>query len=486
MEMLLLSSSIFTVVTTCTLGYLLINKFFPRSNKEIAITKAFKLEEYETVIALTENQEHTQRHSLNIYIFAAQARAFLERYDEALSWYEMALTRLELLNSDRIYVELEIGDIFEKKNNLDQAEIHYRTAINLEKTHEKANHLLGAVLYKNGKFEPCRKVLREVLKKNPALIDTRKVYAECMAALGQYTKAIRHYGLLERNGEIILSYQYANTLKQLKIWDKAYDVYNLLLFSDKIIIKEQIICDLVETCIAMKKYHEALGIIETYIETITNDQMSFNLKYDRASVFYLRGDKMRALQEYQSLYDEKPFYKDLSRIVDKEAHWLEYPYLFSYFTSNEAIFETLITRATPPGLTIIRRSLDYYIGLIDKKAYLFYRDMKELPDQLIKDAEMIIFQLASEIDTIETWALGGMSGRYSVTGNAHKNVIINGENFLRNIHQATNVMEYTESNMPNVFVGGFQDAPQIIPIIDEILNNPNSIDDDLLERALEK
>lgn len=484
---MLLSTSFFTVIVTLTLGYLIIQKLFPDYNREIEIAKAFKNQEYEKVYDLTENKIHNMKNSLNMFVFAAQTRKYLSKYQEALVWFETVLTRLELIDSDKIFIETEIGDIYVALGDLKQAEIHYRTAVSINKNHIKANYSLGSVLFQSKKYDSCRKILRELLKVNPSLIDARKIYAECLVAMNQYTKAIRHYGILERQGEDILSYNYANTLKKIKRWDKAYSAFSKLLEQDNVKNEAQIICALVKITIIMKQYHKGLGIIENYLSQLSwNTDIQFELKYMRATIFYLRGDKMTALQEYKDLYANKPFYKDLSIIIDKDGHWLAYPFLYNYFTSNESIFETVITRLIPAGLSIIRRSLEYYLGIKDQTVYLFYRDMNEIPEKITRDVEIFLAQLPTEIETLEVWCLRGIKARYSVAGTKYRVILLTEKEFLENIKLAVDTMKYQEVGTTQTFKQGFEDAPQIIPIVENILNSSEPIlDDELLDRALD-
>ena len=508
MDTTLFVVSFFTVTMTMSIGYLIINKFFPNKNAELEISKAFKSEDYSTVIELTEDKEHIVKNSFNVYSYAAQARVKLELFKDAIKWWKMLLVKLELSTQDKIFVELELGDCYLAMKDLDRAEVHYRTAGTLVQGHEKATHKLAEVLYCKNMFDMCRKTLRVVLKKNPSLIDSRKLYAECLASMGLYSKAIRHYGLLERKNENTITYNYATTLKSLKIWEKAYDSYNLLLESvQDISLKEIIICDLVQTSIAMKKYHESLGLIDTYLNQVEEVTTKFELRYMRASIFSLRGDQIIALREFEILHRENSMYKDLDNIMVKNKKWLDYPFLSNYYTSNEKLFESLVMRLAPPGLTIFRRSSNYFMGVLDKKVYVFYREIREIDDHFLKKIDNQIFLNVTNIEELEIWSLEKLRERQALRSYDYRIVSKTDDDFLVQVNLAVATIDFVDDGQPMNFVEGMKNVHEVIPIIVEdaeivfkqdfddiksdplvenILNKKNTfLDDELLSKALD-
>ncbi|MDK2818697.1 MAG: hypothetical protein KFW21_04535 [Spirochaetota bacterium] len=513
MDIILVAISLLTVVLTMSIGYLIIQTFFPNKDHRIEISDAFNETDYDKVVQLTEGKEHTFSHSsLSAYIHAAQARSKLAMFEEAIKWWEIALIRLELSTNDKIFVELEIGDCFLAINDLKQSEMHYRIATALDKKHEKANHKLAYIFYCNNIFDMCRKILIPVLKNNPALIDSRKLYAECLASLGLYAKAIRHYNLLERKQENIITYNYAKTLTNLKVWDKAYDVYTLLLEKTQDQhIKEFIICELVSICISMKKYHESLGMIDSYLNQVNESETKLNLKYMRASIFSLRGDHIIALREYKTLHQENPLYKDLDNIMLNNEKWLDYPFLSNYYTSNESLFESLITRLAIPGLTIFRRTASYVMGVLDNKVCVFYREMREINDHFLKEIDTQIIQNLSHIEEVEIWSLEGKKERHAQMSYEYRIVFKSDDEFLVQVNLAVATIDHIEGGQAMNFVEGMRNLPEIIPkiesdtdlkfepdvepvidqnidpIVENILNKQNNfLDDELLSKALEQ
>ena len=508
MDTTLIVISIFTVTLTMSIGYVIINKFFPSRNAELEISNAFKEGDYSTVVDLTEDKEHFFTNSFNVYSCAAQSRVKLELFTEAISWWKILSVKLELSTQDKIFVELELGDCYLAMNALDRAEVHYRTACTLAQGHEKANHKLADVFYRKNMFDMCRKTLRLILKKNPSLIDSRKLYAECLASMGLYSKAIRHYGLLERKNENTITYNYATTLKNLKIWEKAYESYSLLLASTHDPnLKEVIVCDLVKTSIAMKKYHESLGLIDTYLNQVQEVATKFELRYMRASIFALRGDQIIALREFEILHKENPMYKDLENIMTKNGKWLAYSFLSNYFTSNERLFESLIKRLASPGLTIFRRSSHYFMGLLDKKVYVFYREIREIDDHFLKEIDNQIFLNASKIEEVEIWSLERLKERQALRSYDYRIISRTDEEFLVQVNLAVATIDFVDDGQPMNFVEGMKNVHEVIPIVVEnaeivfkqdsndiksdpivenILNEKNSfLDDELLSKALD-
>jgi len=490
MDLLTISILFFTVVLTTSGGYLIIQWLWPQYNVQIEIIKAYKIENYDRVILLTKDHMNNCN-SIDTFVFAARSRIHKKLYNDALSWYEMALQRLELSDHDKTLIEIEIADAYLQIGQKDKAELHYRTALAIDLENEIATYKLALLCYSNKKFELCRKLIRPVLKKNPNLIDMRRLYAECLTQLHIFTKSIRHFGVLERIGENVTSYYYALTLKMLKMYDKAYKVYSDLLIIDTI-YSEKIIRDLVEVCIFLKRYHEGLGLIEQFLSRITSNDLYLELRYLRANLFYHRGDQILALQEYQNLYNEKPSYKDLTSIIDKSGIWLSYPFLYNYFTSNESIFEQVITRLVPLGITIFRRTPEYYLALRENTAYVFYRYMHSINTRVSNDIAIIVDQNCPHITFLETWSLQGIATRYTMTGAEYRFVLRSLEDFLMSVKEAVESIASIETYTPLGFVKGFKDAIEIIPIsedIQEILDSKNIapiLNDELLNKALQK
>lgn len=493
MDLMLIAISFFTIVVTCTVSFFVIQKLFPHHNQEIEITKAFKAENYHKVIEIIEKSRSINAYySLNVYSFVAQSYSKINLHQESIVWWDQALTKLDLSKEDRIFVELEIGDEYFLLKNLKQSEVHYRTAVSLNSEHEKAIHKLAQNLFFQKKPEKCRKLLRPILKHNPSLIDSRKLYAECLSVLGFHTKAIRHYAFLEDINEYIDSLNYAQTLKNLKMWDKAYSVYQHLLeqnlSQDEL---EIIMCQLVEVSIAMKKYHESLGLIEKFLLQMQSPSMILELKYLRANIFFLRGDQMLALQEFQQLYKINPFYKDLKSFVEQNEHWLTYPFLFNYFTSNENHFESLITRLAPAGSSIVRRSSQFFLCMKDNVVSAFYRELRPITKNIVDLIETLAFQYCPEIEKLEIWTIDGIDYKYTITGQKYRFIVRERDDFLVQTNIAVSQMDHIDGGAPLNFVGGFQDIPEIIPRLQEsvdekvdiILNN--TIDDKLIDKAFD-
>ncbi|MGL5956029.1 MAG: tetratricopeptide repeat protein [Brevinema sp.] len=462
MDLMLVALSFFSIVVTSAIGYLIIQKFFPHRNNELEVIKAFKASDYHKVASITNGKEFDSRNSFDVYNFAAQSQSQLGNHQDAIKWWELALTKLDLSREDKLFTELKIGDEFLILKDYKKAEIYYRTAVTLCPTDEKANYKLAHILYYQNQFEPCRKILRLLLKNNPSLIDSRTLYAECLASLGMYSKAIRHYGLLERINELTISYHYAQTLKKLKIWDKAYEAYHVLLeYVNDEEERESIIVDLVQICVSMKKYHQGLGLIDQYLSQILSPSVAFELRYIRANIFFERGDQMIALQEFTQLYKENMFYKDIKSIVERNEHWLVYPFLFNYFTSNETLFESLIIRLAPVGATIVRRSSLYYMCVKENHVSVFYRDMGVILESTLEKIEIVAYQYCPSVEKIELWVLGGITDQ--AMGHKYRLIIRSGDDFLVQTNIVVSQMEHMEGAGALDFVQGFQAVPEVIP-----------------------
>ncbi len=459
MDLLNISISFFTVAVSASLGYVFIQKFFPSRNREIEITKAFKVQDYEKVIEMSKEQKSAG--SLNIRSFVAQSLSSKGLHEEAVEWLESSLTKLELSTADKVYIENMIGDEYTNLGDIKKAERHYRTAVSLVPQNELSNYKLALNLYKQEQYEKCRNILKELLKKNPSLVDCRHLYAECLASMQLYPKAMRHYAFLEKIGESSKSGNYALTLKNLKIWDKAYDIYKHILATTKNLNeKEQAVKDLVDVCTSMQRYPESLGLIEEYLPLLSSPKTAFELKYTRANILHMRGDQMSALKEYSDLHKIKSNYKDLQNIMTSGGHWLDYPFLFNYFTSSEDLFERLIARLAPAGIAIVRRSPDYYICTKDSAVYVFYRHINGMHQSVLDKIETSAYYFCPDMDKMEIWSLNGVDS--GVSGKKYRLHLKEKNDFLVQLNIIVSQMEHIAGAEPLNFVNTMENLPEVV------------------------
>lgn len=440
MDLMMFSAGLLTVMVSMAGGIFCIYKFWPHYNLELDVSRAFDQADYHTVIQLTEGKTNKSL-PIDVYLHAARARTRLLQHHEALEWFESLLRHLDIKNKIRVAVETEIADIYCALKDYTKAEMHYRTALSLAVEDPFANYKLASLLLSTDKPEQARQILRSLLKKNPLLAEARYLYAETLAVLGLYTKAIRHYGILNRAGEPILSFNYGRTLKALKIFERAAEVYRALLDCGNIEHKNQIIQEYAELCIILKNYDEGAHFIENALQHASDPQTILELRYMQASLFSERGDEFQALIEYQHLYHENPDFKDLSSINDKWGYILAHEYLKYYFTSQVDIFEKLIMRMLPPGTIILRRSRQYYFCLYESKAYLMYRHILPAQARFVSEIDLLILQKCPDINSLEFWSLTGISEPYSTTGAEYRFLLYSKEEFLTHVKQIVNEIE---------------------------------------------
>lgn len=493
MDMMTVSLLCLSVMITIAIGYVVFKFFWTDNNIELKIAKLFDHGDFHSVIELTKDQKNSI-HSLTLLLYAARARARMDQHEEALLWFEKAILKVPLKNiNDKVFIELEIADLYTKLKDYKTADIHYRTAIALKKDHEMANYKLAALHFKKQQFESCRNILRTLLQKNPKLADARKLYAECLSELKLYPKAIRQYGLLIRAGEKIVSFNYAKSLKALKIWERGLEVYQTLINntnpSDGHF--EEMICDLAEICVSLRQYPKGLGIIEKYLPNIISLDMRIRLKYIRANLFYQRGDKIMALYEYQLLYNQRPSYKDLKSIINNYGFYLSYPFLVNYFTSNDSLFEQVISYLAGFDSEILRRTPEYYLVKNHNIVHVFYRNIHHMPGRMHFELDLLIGQINIDLDFLYVWTIAGIEGHHPLTGSNYRFVVRTGDDFILNIKEASTELGLNQSIDPGTFVTGLKDVPELIPItdensIDELLKNQgisNILEDDILNRA---
>ncbi|MGL4562610.1 MAG: tetratricopeptide repeat protein [Brevinema sp.] len=493
MDMMTLSLMFLAMVVTAILGYYVLQFLWPQQNHELEIVSLFDQGEFEKIISITSSLSKYSNY-LSIILYGARSRIKCEQYQDALIWFEHALLKIPSHHiDDRVFVELEIADIYTKLKQFNKADIHYRTAVSLKEDHVLANYKLAYLHFTQKNFESCRTILRTLLKKNPKLADARRLYAECLVELHLYPKAVRQYGLLARADEKIVSYNYAKALKALKIYERAAEVYKMLLeqnlFPEH---REEMICDLAELYVILKLYPKGLGLIEQSLPNIKSTVAKITLHYIRANLFFQRGDKMIALQEYKNLHDQAPNYKDLIAILNLYGEYLQYPFLYHYFTSNESLFEQLTTSIVGRSSVILKRDLNYYIIQRGNNVHLFYRDFYKIPSKLQHEFDLVIRSL-EDIDFLHVWSLNGMEGHYSLTGSSYRCVLRTGQDFLINIKDIVAKLEILEVPKKISFVQGVPDAPELVPIEDEhrlkqLLKDKNlesMINDDILNRAFD-
>ncbi|MGL4394756.1 MAG: tetratricopeptide repeat protein [Brevinema sp.] len=493
MDMLTLSLLFLVVLVTVAIGYGCFLFLFPQRNKELHIARLFDQGEYAQIVSMTPSLQ-LYSSSLSIMLYGARSRVYCDLLEEAVEWFEKALLRVSTQNiDDRVFIEVEIGDIYTKLKKLDQANIHYRTAMSLKGDHEIANYKFASLQFSRKNFESCRNILRELLKKNPKLADARRLYAECLVELHLYAKAIRQYGLLARAGEKIVSYNYARCLKVLKIFERAAEIYQNLLTNNLYPeSRENMICDLAEIYVSLRLFPVGLGFIEQHLPNMTTNATRMRLSYTRANLLFQRGDKVIAIYEYKNLYNQNPNYRDLATIVSLYGDLLTYPFLNHYFTSNEAAFEMLVTSVVGDSAHVIKRNMDFYVVHFGNNAHVFYRDIYRVPEKMLGEFDAAIRGL-EDVDFLHLWCVNGMEGHYSLTGSTYKFVLRTGQDFLLNINDASKKLGFGDGPVQLGFVSGMPDAPELIPLsqdenVDQLLkeNNLESfIPDDILNRALD-
>lgn len=483
------SISSFTVVMTLVLGYLSLQYFWPRYNKNLGIIDASKSGDYDRVISLT--SKNSDEKSLDIYLHAAHARIKKSLYEDAFSWFEKALLLPNLKVKDQIYLERKIGDLYFQQKNYKLAELRYRTALSLNPKDELISYKLSESLFYAGHYNLCRKNLRSLLKENPSLLDAHKLYAETLAELKKYSNAIRHYGIVKRAGDEVLSLNYGRTLQNLKIWDQAYEVFINLHKLGKNLDRE-LIFNLLSSCVALQKYHEALGFIDNFMKTTQDNRLFFELRYQRAEIFFLKGDEFKAIKEYHLLYAECPSYKDLAAIIQRDKCWIDYEFLSSYFTSNESIFEFLVTKMTPSGSRIVRRTREYFLCLHNEYAYIFYRSIRAMSNRLLTDIDILLLQSSYPVKIMYLFSLQGLSERQTLSGKEFELHSFTQDKFLSSVKKALSGRDYYDNSSPDGFVSVFDDLPQVIPIfepmVQELLKESESnpiFQDEILSKALE-
>ncbi|MGL4367775.1 MAG: tetratricopeptide repeat protein [Brevinemataceae bacterium] len=475
MDIMTLASCGLAIVLTLYIGSMLFQKCFPFFNLEIAVFQAFQKGDYELVVNLTEDKLNSGL-SYQVFVYAGRARVLLKQYREALKWFETAVVKLALKSQEQIFLEIEIADTFMALLDLDRAEIHYRTVLNLEPTNNSAAYKLALVHYKKGRFDICRKDIRTLLKNNPKLIEARRLYAESLAELGLYSKAVRHFGLLIRAGEKVVSYNYFRTLKALKIYQRAYGVCVDLLESNMEPTKHKLLAvELLELCKLLQKYHEGLGLADKYLSMSYDPKTLFALRYQRACLLYAKGDLLTALQEFHLLYQEHRSYKDLAEIVDRFEYLLSYSFLYNYFTSNHAVFEAVITRISLSGTVIIRRHPQYYLCSVDDIICIFYRDIREIPLHVMNDIERVILHTGIELKQLCVFSLGGISSKFTLNV-PYAFQLIEDQEFLLRVKEASASLENPEKYGKLTFAPVFQDAPQVI-IHDQPVSEDKSTED---------
>ncbi|MGL4388735.1 MAG: tetratricopeptide repeat protein [Brevinema sp.] len=492
MDMLTISLLFLVVIGTIVVGYYFFRLIFPQKNIELEIARLFDEGEFNKIVSLTYNRQKYNS-SLSLLLYGARARVHCQQYNEALQWFEQSLLKVPSHHlDDKVFIEIEIGDIYTKLQKFDKADIHYRTAVSLKKDHEIANYKLASSQYVRQNYESCRNILRELLTKNPKLADARYLYAECLVELQLYAKAIRQYGLLARAEEKIVSYNYAKCLKVLKIYERAVAVYQKLISKNLYPeYREKMICDMAEIYVALKLYPTGLGIIEKNLPTIKSVSAKMRLNYIRANLLFQRGDKLIAIQEYKNLHSQKPSYRDLNTIITLYGDMLTYPFLNHYFTSNEALFESLVTNVVSSSAHVLKRALNYYIIKNGNNIHVFYRDIYSMPIKL-QDEFKLVIQGFPDVDFLHLWSINGMEGHHSLTGSSYKFVLRTGQDFLVNIKDTVRKLGLRDASTEIGFVTGVPDAPELVPIlednVDQLLKDKNletMINDDILNKALE-
>lgn len=395
-------------ILLCSLGGWYLVGLIPHDTLELQITKAFQAGDYPRVLALFNGSKKKYFSDL-ILLTYGRSLARVGDYGKALGIYNQLSSRLKKDNTLLPILYQEQGDIYLKNQEYTAAQGSYMMGLEASPNNPSLRYKQASSLFQAGDYIQARLILRGLLKENPMLADARLLYADTLANLGFYDKAIQHYGMMDRAGEKIVSYSYAKTLKALKMTDRAIVAYRALLKSTvDAHRKTEMILDCARLYTESRQFGEAEFFIQQYLPSLRGED-HLEMRYIRACIHLRRGDEYTALQEFSLLHEEAPGYKDLNLIMQRGEGVLEIPFLKNYFTSDAVGFENVITDTLSAGATVTKRSPDFYVFSAGLRAHAFYRHYTPAPNGILDEIDRHFPQYCKRANILEFWAFSGFA-----------------------------------------------------------------------------
>jgi len=150
------------------------------------------------------------------------ARVYLRlyRYDEAI---QVADRRKEETPDDA-RLEVVLGDVFERLDDVDRAELHYKAAIQLDRENSEAMFALAQLYGRSGRRLQAQRQLRVLLEKDPGHDDAREMLAYTYFEEGKPDVALEQFEeLMERTNSPLTRARCACLLEQARQRDaEAY------------------------------------------------------------------------------------------------------------------------------------------------------------------------------------------------------------------------------------------------------------------------
>ncbi|MGB0716956.1 MAG: tetratricopeptide repeat protein, partial [Phycisphaerae bacterium] len=146
-------------------------------------------------LAITLFQKAHEKNEQDPFVRAALAESYYReyRYDQALA----VAKRLDPEKAEDGRLERVLGDIYERLDQDDRAEVHYRAAIQENRGDALAAIALARVLLKTGQTQRARLHLTNLLERNPKIDDARELLAKVYfderkveATIEQYQKLV--------------------------------------------------------------------------------------------------------------------------------------------------------------------------------------------------------------------------------------------------------------------------------------------------------
>ncbi len=176
--------------------------------------------ELDTAERFLELSRAKQPDSVPVRELLARVYLRLYRYDEAI---RVAGRRSEETPDDA-GLEMVLGDVFERLDDVERAELHYKAAIQLDRADSKAMFALAKLYSRSGRRLQAQRQLRVLLEKGPGHDDAREMLAYTYFEEGKPDVAIEQFEeLMERTDSPLTRARCAALLGQARQRDsEAY------------------------------------------------------------------------------------------------------------------------------------------------------------------------------------------------------------------------------------------------------------------------
>jgi tetratricopeptide (TPR) repeat protein len=222
------------------------------------------------------------------------------RFEEARNQLQQALD----LEPDHADASINLASVFVRLERYDDAIVQYKHALRLQPDHFGAHFILGIALHGQGQFDEAETHYRQALRLNPSFAETYNSLGLTLMSLGRVEDAVAAYREALRLKPNFL--EACNNLgaarEQQDLLDEAISCYEYALQLDPACAAA---CN--NLGMVLKRQGKIAAAMGRFEETLRLDPNYASARWNRATMWLLKGDFERGWAEYEWRWTQPDF-----------------------------------------------------------------------------------------------------------------------------------------------------------------------------------